>query len=360
MTDLLDDCPEAYQFCKSVAANLHDYRMFPDEKFATVTMGVLASDSVDSQSERFPPAALEAMVEHVEKEGLWSLCDHDPTIHPIGRLVAAKLFFAARSKTWFVAGVMGAYDSRTLPTFKEAGIDCVSLGTHTMQSDFVLSPELDDDEFAVRIGASVSELDLMPEISAAAAAFPNARLERTFRKALDPLSIVTVSVSIWVLSQTPFLKKYQERLGEKAADATLSFLEWLKTHVAIPIFRKAQRRTLLELAAEHHGCLVQFLIDSTDCADVTAALDGVERAAGNAISLLQHLKHLRPQKLVYLYDASARQWFPLHAATRELGVITDRPTLIALEKYRGFSLGGASGKDSTAQRSSVLGSTRRK
>jgi hypothetical protein len=56
--------------------------------------------------------------------------------------------------------------------------------------------------------------------------------------------------------------------------------------------------------------------------------------------LIDTLEHLRVIKLVYEFDLETQDWFPLHAATKYGGVISDRPYLIAIDELAGLSVGG--------------------
>jgi hypothetical protein len=157
------------------------------------------------------------------------------------------------------------------------------------------------------------------------------RTERHFRKALDPLSIVTLTVSLTAFLKIPFVEELQKEVAKE-------LVKWLKESLFPRICRR--RRTLFEFAAVHNGCRIQFVSAAKEPAILSEATDHLEEGAQSAILLLEKFTELGFEELVYEYDEKAKKWFPLHAAPAKRGVISNRPQLIAMDQLKGFSLGG--------------------
>ena len=337
MTDLFEETPEALQFCRSVVDNLDQHLLFPKEEFVRVMYGVVATDEVDAHGDAFDVAALDDFARQAETSPVWSLAQHDPRIQPIGRFIAVRRFTSPVSGVSFLAGVSGAYDPEKLPTFEEAGLreSAEDPSVHVEEP----SEELGDFVVAVNpteIDAAISEESLRD-------ASPSIRKseEHHFRKALDPLTIIGIALPAYLVLRTPFLKKYGERLGEKAADKTIEALAWIKERLVATIAARYARNVIYELVFTRHGCRVQLVVDSNDPVVVAEAVDNCEDGAERARRLLDNSPFLELQKLVYLWDLKAKRWLPLHAASRRFGVITNRPQMIAWEAFSGFSLGGS-------------------
>src|SRR5437762_8177130 len=78
---------------------------------------------LDMQGESAQITDLEALVRAVRRGDFWLGREHDPLIHPIGRVLAANIFHSQTSKAYFVVGVVGFYDVHKLPSFSSKGID---------------------------------------------------------------------------------------------------------------------------------------------------------------------------------------------------------------------------------------------
>jgi len=97
---------------------------------------------------------------------------------------------------------------------------------------------------------------------------------------------------------------------------------------------------LLSFETEYKECEVAFIITSRDSTQLKLikAIELVNEAACSAITLINRIEHLKPTKLIYEFDLEIEQWLPRHAITKEKGIISDHPLLIALDKYKGFSV----------------------
>jgi hypothetical protein len=119
-------------------------------------------------------------------------------------------------------------------------------------------------------------------------------------------------------------------------------LGWLKEVVVKKIHEtRKKKKTLFEFQTKYKNCNVEFVIDETE--DITKykkAIDSISSAARSAICLIDQLEKLEPRLLIYEFDIKNEDWIPIHAATKKRGIISDKPKLIALEKYKGLSPGG--------------------
>jgi len=345
-TSLMDEVPEAQDFLQEVLGNIDQYSVIGDEPVADYIQGILATTSIDAQGEAFGQEALEALVTMVNTQGLWMTVAHDPLIHPQGRFFAAKMFYAPHSRTHFVVGVGGLYDSSKLKRFADFGIETLTHGA-ILEPEPELEPDSESgtDPMLITIGANPHEIDfaVLEDLLSDAPPSVSREIETHFRKSLDTLlTILTFVIPIAALAKSPFFKKYQEQLATPAAEATLDALRWLKEKVVAVVASKANRRLLYHFSSPYKGSELGFYIDSNDPSVAIAAIDSVVGAAHLAMKLIEHLQPYGVERVAYVFDhRKSKAWLPLYAVTRNAGVITDQPQLISMERFRGLSLGGS-------------------
>ncbi|MBI2566065.1 MAG: hypothetical protein HYV63_03380 [Candidatus Schekmanbacteria bacterium] len=349
MVDVWDDVPEAKEFCESIARNIEQHKAFAHEELEHFTLGILASTAVDAHHEAFSLGALEQAERTINSGELWMNVMHDPLIQPGGRAIGAKVFYSPRTDTHILAGVAGVYKVEKLPTFADVGITADILAA--AESAVQLEPDDKDKVPPLTLGFSPQEIDESVIIDALAHTPPelDIRAERHFRKALDPLTIVSLCASVsfflrgvsYVL-KTPLAEECQRELGKQ-------LVKWLKEHVFPKLFQK--KRTLFEFVAEHNGCRVQLVTPAEKPGVLAEAADHAMDGIRSAVAMLDAFKHLEFKKLIYEWDENTKRWYPLHAATAKAGVISNRPQLIAMEQMKGFSLAGSANVEYVASSS---------
>lgn len=329
MTDIWDGIPEAEEFSMGIICNIDQYKLFPREEFVNFAVGIMATTGVDIHGESFDLQGLIDAANRINNKSLWARFMHDPTIQPAGRIIAAKVFRSPRNDEYVMAGVMGQYATDDLPTFADVGITGVTISSPNPE---VLS-RLKGVVGAPVLGFDTNDFDeaIITKALREAPSSLGLRTERHFRKSLDPLSIITLTVSLTAFLKFPFVEELQK-------EAAKELVKWLKESLFPRICRR--RRTLFEFAAVHNGCRIQFVSAAKDPAILSEATDHLEEGAQSAILLLEKFSELGFEELVYEYDEKAKKWFPLHAATTKRGVISNRPQLIAMDQLTGFSLGG--------------------
>jgi hypothetical protein len=228
---LIERNPDALEFVRKSSEDINGLRCFPREEFAKIVTGVYSSTSVDLQGEAFDLEALHHFVDVVRTTPFYLRKEHDPAIHPIGRMLTAKVFYDEASNIHFIAGLTGLYDSSRLPRFADVGIDISRLLADETAPKFsgVYGTDL---RGTIEFNPHEIERSLVREILRDAPSWVSRTPERQFRKSADPIAILCISLSISALSYNPFLKKFQERLGEKAADGSLQLLNWIASTVA--------------------------------------------------------------------------------------------------------------------------------
>src|SRR5439155_2206617 len=98
--DLIDESVEAQEFFRHVASDIEKHKRFQGERFARILTGVMATSAVDSQNEALTPECLEDMAAKINKDSLWMMVDHNPLIGPVGRVLAARRFYAPQSEVY--------------------------------------------------------------------------------------------------------------------------------------------------------------------------------------------------------------------------------------------------------------------
>lgn len=337
MSNLLDEAPEAKDFLEEVVNNIDEYKLFEGENFEHFLTGIIATTGVDSQGDRITLQAITQMAEQLNQEVIWNQAEHNPLIQPIGRSIAARLFYAPKSDTYFIAAVSGIYSPNLLLKFEDIGVDLENLPLNSSIENGY-HPEIPQAQLAFsRTDFDQDTLDeLLKEHPRLLDSVPDHRV----RKAADPLTIIEVVASIWLLTSNPFSQAFLKKFGEKAAEEVLEFFGWLKQKVIHTVEYHANKQVLFEFSTSYKGCWVEFVTTTKDRELLIEATDSVNEAALSAVALIDRIEYLEPNKLVYEFDNKTRRWFPLHAATKRAGVITDRPVLVALDRYKAFSISG--------------------
>jgi len=336
--NLIDESVEAREFSSGVIADLDSFKLFPGEYFAGVIESVLSGTGMDKQGETAQTADLEALVTAVDTREFWLRREHDPLIHPIGRVLAAKTFYSPARNIHFVAGVVGFYDAGKIPNFSSIGIDVSSLPAPEVTIPY--SPQIA--RALVEFNPHEIPPSIINEMMQTAPICVDLSAAEQFRKGEVSLAILHVSASIWLLSKTPFGTKLQERLGEKVADAAVEFLKWIGGPVAEKLRQITGRDSRLVVSFEYRSCEIEFVLKGNEGPVITAAaMQSIEAAANASLSLVDALAFAVPRRVTYGFDGTTNKWFPLHATTRNKGVITNQPYLIALDNlHGGMSVGG--------------------
>ena len=325
--DLIAESPEAQEFLRSAGSNIERYRLFPQEHFAEIHPGILATSAVDRQNEAIDPNCLEDIAAQINKHSLWLMREHNPLLGVIGRVLAAGRFYSPKSGLYFVVSVNGFYDLDQLPTFQDLGVDTSFPHERTYDA-----PEVEEIAEA-KLAYSPHEIPeaIIEEMLERAPEFVSRGAALQARKSAEPTPILTVLASLWLLTNNPFSKKFLERFGDKSADSAIAFISWLKERVFSKV-SSLNAKTLFVLETPYKGCKVEFVISSVDPAILIEATQCVYEAAQSATALVDKLEHLGIQKLIYQYHSPTKKWLPLYAATRTGGVISNRSTLIALDQ----------------------------
>ena len=342
MSNLLDEVTEAGEFIEEITNNIEQYKLFEGEEFAEIGSGVAATSDVDLQGDQIAMQTLASMVDRFSENVVWMQAEHSPLIQPVGRVIAVQLFYSPLSRCYFVVVVFGNYNPKKHASFKSIGIDVERL------------PVTDECVRTVNSSAAGARIvynphEINPEIIAGLLEdrpqIVNIHPVIAFRKAIDPLTILQISLSYWFLTSNPFSKSLLNRLGEKTADQVIEFSRWVKDKVITEVTRLTSERVMFVFTSAYKGCHVEFVIASKDAKVLINATESVSDAACSAMVLVDKIEHLEPTKLVYDFDLKIEKWLPRYAATKLAGIISDRPTLIALDKYKGLSIGGIVTRD---------------
>lgn len=272
-------------------------------------------------------ATLEKVVKSVNEGPFWTTLYHDPTIHPIGRVFAAKLFHTPSGAT-FVAALIGMYDRAKLPRLSD-------------KLDRTLAPSLERLTDAGNGRAYLSfnpfelPLSLMEELLESSPDFVDSRLFQERRKSAE-----VTSVLLRFVMPAGFVFGVLQKVGGKTTElATESIFTWLKEQVMKSLgawSRQNHRTTMLILQTEIEGCLVEYVTSLKDELDRVEAASSVYTAFYESISIIQQLASYGPIRLVLEFSEQGNRWVPLYLVTRQ-GVLADRPYLEVI-RARGLSL----------------------
>lgn len=347
MDSLFDEVPAALQFCRAVEEDIASYRLFDEEQFSELRCGVLSTSGIDTQGDDVNLKALQKWVRKIKENGLWYCVQHNPLIQPYGRVLSAELFYAAQSKLYFIAAVIGLYDVNKLANFKDLGIDFDSFVT---ADDVELADHNEGHQAQIAFSPHEISKEFVRDLLKDAPDIVNPKTARSLRKEADPITVLTIVASIWLLTSNPFSKKFLERYGEEAANGSIAFFTWLSKKVFRKLRELHGERVLFEFLTNYKGCHVEFVTSSKDTVVLCEASEAIHTAAQSAVRLIDYLEYASVQKLVYQFDENTHKWLPLHAATRKHGVISDRPFLVAIDQMKGLSVGGLIPSESESDR----------
>ncbi len=331
MSRLFEEVPEAREFCDEIIGHVSDYRLHDRESFSELFSSVLSTSQIDMQGDAFAPNALEQMAAQVSREPVWLGFNHDPLVPPLGRIVAAKVFFAPQSQLYFMTGVIGRYEASSYTSFATLQPQSGQLATADI-------PRPEGPLATLAFNPHEISADDVRDVLEDAPDFVARKPVFAFRKAADPIVVITVIVSAWLLTKNPFTEKFLQKHGEAAGELSLGLMKWLKGKVLALIARLRKPRVLLEIHSPFNNCLVDFVVDSQDVTVLTTALEHVQQACPGAYALVMQVKEWEPQRVVYVWEKSIGKWLPLYVTSKR-GVITDRPYLLAVE-WRGLSVAG--------------------
>lgn len=340
MSSLLDNHSEAMHFCQSVIDNVADYKLNENETFKDLRPCVLASTSIDSHNEALHLSSLRGLIEYAENNPYWLNVEHDPLIHPQGRILAAKIFISPDIDIHFVAGVIGYYDSSAIRNFNDVGVSSFDFEG---KIDF---DKLNSNELKIaHIAFNPVEIknEIIQELIATSPRLVSKKPRRSIRKELDPISILTISVPAAILLKpllAKFGEKFGEKIGEKVATEVSTFYDWLKTKVFKKIKEIENPRFRFEFFFEYESAYVEFVVPSKEEAILCEAADKISEATELAIILIDKLQEFEPQKLIFEFNLETKNWNPSYLATKKVGIISDKPTIMALDKMHGLSVGG--------------------
>ena len=340
MSNYWNKIPEASKFCDNVIENIQNYKLYPEENFISLTKGILASTRLDSQNEQFTIENLKSFQEKINNDILWFGINHDPLIQPHGRAIAAKIFYAPQSEEYVLFVVTGYYNVTKFFKFKDIGID----SKNTIHEEHTIPP-FDIEKTVIRIGFNKKEMDTdtasqFEHDIANAPEFVIKEIDYRFRKTSDPFTTITICIPIWLIIANPFSKKFLEVYAEEAAKKSLEIFKWIIDYIISKVNKIKNERVLIEYESPCRSCHYQFLIDTKNTSKIIKATELLYKAGNNSLYLYQNLQKYDVVKIVYKFDTMNEHWEPIYAVTKKLGIISDKPTLIALDKLPGLSIGG--------------------
>jgi hypothetical protein len=335
----LDEVPDVNAFIDDVINNVERYRLFDREKFVKLIGGVLSDTNVDSTGESISVDSLKEMEDKIRHEIVWVGDNHDPRKPPVGRFIAAKVFYARTSQVHFLAGVAGIYDTTAYPKFTDFNID---LSKRLPPNDLLAGSEEEPFCHLLYNPHDISAR-VISDLYEDAPDFISPPDETLLHKGIsdEHISQIIILASNALIAFNPLTKEFFSKVGQAAGDA---FIAWIKRS-ASTILSRLKRRVLFKWDTEYLDCKAEFIVDTQEPDVIAVAVQEIADASSAAGALVRSLKQYDPERVVYLFNATTRKWFPLYAVTKRVGVISDRPYLIALERYKGFSIGGTALRD---------------
>jgi hypothetical protein len=339
--NLWEESPGSEEFVNSVTKNIDNYKLFPEEHFIKIYRGILSTSEMDSQGEAMTEEALKHTIAQIDAGVMWLGAEHNPKIQTTGRIISAKLFYAARSQIYFIGAVIGYYDPQEARPFKKYGVDIERLEFRKFES---LNDRFSSDKIQVAYNPFEIDRSIIQRIMNDAPEEVNKKTLRIIRKALDPITALTILVSLKIILG-PFIKEYFGTLGRRSAEATIDFLKWIKRTVLKELFVTPDPKTILTFEVDYDNCRVIFVLDKDDQNIMEKAVDSLPQGMASALALVDGMRKELMKKVVFEYRSDINKWLPLHAITVKVGIIAEKPVTIDPELYRGLSIGAQAPED---------------
>ncbi len=326
---LITQSPEACSFLEDVRKRASDFYLYPEETFTEIEDVCLGGTGTDLQGETHSLEDLRRIVERIEEGPFWITVHHNPLIHPMGRVLTAKVFYAEEKGMHFVAASVGRYDPKRFRGLKD-------------QLNSVLTADLSGDHEIAQgekpyLSFNVFEIpfSLVEELIAMSPSIVDNKVFQERRKSAE-----TIIAILRLVIPTGLLFGIAKKAGEKAAElATEQLFAWFKDAVykrLVEFKRESQRETLLILESTVAGCLIEFVISTRDEYARIDAARLVDEAFNSSIAIVQHFAEHGPTRLVFAYEEDLKEWLALYLVTNR-GIYTDRPYLEVI-RARGLSL----------------------
>lgn len=305
------------------------FYLYPEEAFAETEEVCLGGTGTDLQGESHSLEDLRRIVERIEEGPFWITVYHNPLIHPMGRVLTAKVFYNEESGIHFVAALIGRYDPRKFRGLKD-------------QLSPVLAPNLSENPGMLQgekpyLSFNIFEIPLsfVEELIAVSPPIVDKEVSQERRKSAEAIIAI-----LRLIIPAGVLFGIAKKAGEKATElATEQLFAWTKDIVfkkLLELRRESQRETLLILESSVAGCLIEFVISTRDEYARIDAAKLVDEAFTSSIAIVQQFAEHAPTRLVFAYEEDRKEWLPLYLVTNR-GIFTDRPYL-AIIRARGLSL----------------------
>jgi hypothetical protein len=324
MSKLLEENEDAARWVAEKMTSLSGKKIF-----GSLKPSVIWDDVKGADGKQLVPLDPVKLVGSVRENGNPLHLGHDPG-RPVGRVLAAEVFTGKDGKK-FVAAILGYYKDGTHESFAGFGFD---------HSIAVIPPErlpsLPDDVWI--------EFDTDPrevEESSVAEILNDAPLHIK-RKPLShndadaAHELIKVGLPYLLLVWNPFVTAIASEAGKDTYKALRGWMEKLMRWVA------KRRSPILEMISHQDDCQVSFIFRGKDIVKLTAALEQLPNAAGQAAHLIGILRHnnAMAKTLFYEFDLEQMVWLPSYAELLDGRFVTDNRLLVAYEKLpRGLSLG---------------------
>lgn len=329
--------PGAQEWIDEVLEAPERFFLHEDEPFADYVTGVFSSTSTDAHDEMISRKALEELADRLNREPLWMHAHHDVRQPPVGRVLAARVFDRVDEDEAYLVGVCGYFEPQKL-----LSTDLLHPLPEDQPPEFWELPEGDPPPGQARFRLSRAEVPeaLAKRLIDSAPPIVARQPEAAFRKALQPDQVIELAVAAWLLLANPFSKAFLGRLGERAADAVISFYSWLGKEFVQLLQDEALDEAEVLFTTEQEGVRYQFLLPRAEHAELRApAIRELSQTVRQALLLGSKAKELQPDRITYVYRPS-EGWVLEYLVSKRFGVIAREPAEVDLNQFSGFSIAG--------------------
>lgn len=326
---LITQSSEALEFLADARKNATSLLLYPEERFVEFDDVCLGGTGTDLQGERHTLADIQRVVERIDEGPFWITVHHNPLIHPLGRVLTAKVFYAEGTGIHFVAALIGRYDPNTFRSLQDQ--------LNPMpEPNLIGDSELDQAEKPY-LSFNIFEIpfSLVEKLIDCAPPLVDNKVAQERRKSAE-----TVIAILRLVLPAGLLFGMAKKAGEKVTElATEQLFTWIRDTVVKKLSefrRESQQETLLVLESTVAGCLIEFVISTRDEYVRIDAARLVDEAFRSSIAIVQHFAEHSPSRLVFAYEEDRKEWLPLYLVTSR-GIFTDRPYLEVV-RARGLSL----------------------
>jgi len=298
-------------------------------KFGSIVPAVIWTDEKNDIGEYIIPINPSELVAGINKNPYILLHNHDPGI-PKGKVLESAEFQTKAGRK-FVVAVIGFFVGGDVLSFSNLNIDTEASAPlpktlPALGKDFWIELAVDPREVEY---AWVENLAYDPLFQV-----KRSKLSHNSEEILQEL--IRVGLPYVLIVWNPLVTSIATEAGKDIYAAGHAWLLKLLGSIS------DKRNPVIDIQSFQDGCNISFILRGKNIEKHYAAHSSLASAATQAAQLVKNLKErgTPASELKYEFNGEAKRWFPSFAILNDGRIVTDNPSLIAIEQLpTGLSLG---------------------